>query len=238
MRTAAFTRYNVNTLDTIGSRFIEISKLNANKEIITFPLFLKLEEVYTPFHSLIKKQNFSGMGERIAELDLIRDNSYYALRSVIRGFARLKNAKGDAAEELSLLFEQAGSIDGKTYAEEDSILDKLQSLMESDDAKVHITKLKVEEEVEQLFNDHRNFKDEYIKQNDANSELRQQSSASALRKDLEQALRNYYSFVFVMKEIQPWKDIYSDLTEIIKSTKIKKHKSSEADKSNENKNDN
>jgi hypothetical protein len=59
----------------------------------------------------------------------------------------------------------------------------------------------------------------YAEQAEANADLRQLPSASAIRKNLEVALKNYLNLLTAMKSVENWKLIYADINEIVKAAK-------------------
>ncbi|MFY7845145.1 MAG: hypothetical protein ACOVQV_08475, partial [Chryseobacterium gambrini] len=54
---------------------------------------------------------------------------------------------------------------------------------------------------------------------EANADLRQMTSASAIRKDLEKSLKAYISLLTVMKGVSGWELLYSDTNELVKAAK-------------------
>lgn len=228
MKTAPFARFSVTTLETVADRTIEISLLNANESIVDSPLFTALKAAHAAYKPLIRKQTFSGMGTDIAELDQQRDRSFSSLRRIVTGYSNYDSPKGVAARGLLALFEQVGDISVANYADEDALLDNFKSRLEAPEARKQIETLGLKKEVEDLIDKHHAFKAAYMDQTDANSSLRQQASASSLRKDLENALRDFFFFVTAMRNVPPWSDIYADLTETVKSAKASLRKQAKA----------
>ena len=68
---------------------------------------------------------------------------------------------------------------------------------------------------------HLAFEATFADQSASNAELRNQSSASALRRGLEADLRVFLGFVTNMKEIPGWEIFYNDLNELAKAAKKK-----------------
>lgn len=219
MKTAPFTQFSVATLGTIADRFIAIAQLNANTAVVASPLFTVLKESYAAFEPLLKKQSFSGMGARVAELDLQRDRNFSAVKRLLSGFSNYETTRGEAARALLEHFDLVSEAIHVSYTEEDALLDKLEALLSTEQAQKQIVAVGIAEEINLLFDLHHAFKAACLDQADANSDLRQQTSATALRRDLEDALRAFYLFVIAMKKVAPWKDIHADLTEVVKSAR-------------------
>ncbi|WP_027388174.1 hypothetical protein [Chryseobacterium gregarium] len=66
---------------------------------------------------------------------------------------------------------------------------------------------------------HENFEVIFAGQAEANAGLRQMTSASAIRKDLEKHLKSYFSLLTAMKEVDRWQLLYSDTNELVKAAK-------------------
>lgn len=76
---------------------------------------------------------------------------------------------------------------------------------------------------------HEAFEQIFADQAEANADLRQMSSASAIRKGLEKNLKSYFNLLTAMKEVSGWELFYSDTNELVKAAK---NSSSGTDKEN------
>lgn len=66
---------------------------------------------------------------------------------------------------------------------------------------------------------HENFELQFADQAEANADLRQMTSASAIRKDLEKNLKTYLGLLTAMKNVPGWQLLYSDTNELVKAAK-------------------
>lgn len=66
---------------------------------------------------------------------------------------------------------------------------------------------------------HEDFEVQFADQAEANADLRQMTSASAIRKDLEKNLKTYLGLLTAMKEVPGWQLLYSDTNELVKAAK-------------------
>jgi hypothetical protein len=197
-----------------------LSEQNANPEIANHPLLLAVKVAYAPYHANIIKPTFSGMGPELAAADLQRDNCHGGLRRLLRGYLSFGDSdKGEAAKRLLALFDETGSITRLSYAEENTVLEKLIEKLGAPEAQLLIEPLGIRPEVDRLIEAQARFSELYLRQIDANSQLRQQASASTLRRELGDALRNYYGYVSAMSGLEGWKDIYADLKGLIAKSK-------------------
>lgn len=66
---------------------------------------------------------------------------------------------------------------------------------------------------------HENFELLFADQAEANADLRQMTSASAIRKDLEKNLKTYLDLLTAMKDVSGWQLLYSDTNELVKAAR-------------------
>lgn len=204
-------------LDYLGEQTIALSEKNINREIADNILFRQVKTTHEQYRRVVMKQTFSGMGEEVKAADITRDKFYSGLARIISGFSVFDGtAKQDFALFLQKIISDTGSVSGLSYAEESVVLNKLLERLSADEARNAIAALGIAEEVEKLVAIQKNFDMLFTEQLDANSGLRQQPTASGMRKELESVLRNYFALVSAMRGVESWKDIYSDLGELLK----------------------
>ena len=204
-------------LDYLAEQTIAISEINENTEIVANPVFGQVKTIYGNYHTVVMKQTYSGLGEQLAVKDIFRDNYFSNLSNIVSGFAAFEGSPKQApALFLKKIFDEAGSVSGLNYADESVVLGKVIEKLFAPESRSASSALGILAEVNMLANAQTEFNELYIEQVNANSELRQQPSASSMRSELENILRSYYALVSGMSSVQPWKDIYSDLAELIK----------------------
>jgi hypothetical protein len=212
-----FSKQSTKQLDYLGEQTIALSKKNTNQEAVGNPVFLQLETSHELYRQIVIKKTYSGIGEVLKEVDILRDRYYLNLGRIIDGFAVFETTtKSQPARVLQAMFKETGAVTGLTYADESVVIDKLLEKLATPEGQSAITQLDISAEVQLLSDTQKRFNELYVEQVDANSDLRQQSSASAMRKELEGALRNYFALISAMKNVAPWADIYSDMTELLK----------------------
>ncbi len=219
----SFKKLSTKVLDNLGSRTLELVNQTADQQLITHPLTLALNTRYNEYNAVIIKKTFSGMGISIEEADLERDRLYMALKNLISGFAAFNGTPvSNAAQSLQAIFDEFGSIRGKNYAEESVIIDKLISRLSQPEVHAAIALLGITAQVSQLTQAQTTFTSLFLSQAEANSALRMQASATSIRKELEDALRNEYGFVTAMRNVAPWDALYASLSEVVKAARQSK----------------
>ena len=217
MLSISLSKVPTKNLDYLGEQTIVLSEMNSNPDVTANPLFLQLKTTYGRYNLVVIKKTYSGLGEDLKDCDLTRDKFYSNFVRIVDGFAAFADTTKQApAQLLQKIISETGSINGLSYAAESVVLNKLIEKLSAPDAQTAITALGIGEEVAKLADMQKKFDTLYAEQLDANSDLRQQSSASTMRKELENVLRSYYALVSAMSAVEPWKDIYSDLTELLK----------------------
>jgi hypothetical protein len=207
-------------LDNLAEETLALSAQNEMKEIVTHPLFLSLKSSQELYNANVIKPTYSGMGSELAAADLLRDSYHAGLYRLLRGFATFKDTeKGQAAKKLLACFDETGSITRLSYTEETVVMEKLLDKLSTDSNKTLLNVLGIAAEVNLLSESQTDFDRLFLTQIDANSQLRQQPSATSLRSELEVALRNYFGYISAMHGIPPWNDLYTDMKELIKKYK-------------------
>lgn len=207
-------------LGTLGNRTVDYSERTAEEEITTHPLLAPVKTETERYNAVVLKKIYSGMGSTVEGADLVRDNYHRSLKSIVAGYAGFtETPKGVAAATLLQVFADTGSIYGLSYADESAVLDKFDEALELPANQAHIATIGMTDEVAAAQQAHAHFKTLFLDQAAANADLRKTPSASSIRHDLENALRNYYALVSAMRDIAPWDDLYLALVELTKAAK-------------------
>lgn len=214
-------RLSTKDLATLAQRTIASSKSGKYKITENQPLLTALEDVFAQYDAVYTKQVFSGKGKSVAEADEARDKAFSALRNFLWGYHQLSIApNADKARELYEIIKTYGTdMDRQTYSTQTAQLKKLIEDLDKSENKEKLTALGILPALEDLKTKQEAFENLFAEQSEANAELRKTPSATALRKDLEKALRTYLDFLKVMKSQPVWKDLYQDINELVKSAR-------------------
>ncbi len=217
MLSIRFSTLSTKGLAALAESCIQLTEQNANKEVAKSPLFEKIKTSYNEYNNNLIKPSYSGMGDFIRQQDIVQDRYYAASRRLLLGFAAFEGSRrAKQAQKLLKIYDRHGSPLNLTYAQESILLQKLFETLNLPENKATIAELGIEEEMELFEQAHKDFYRVYLSQIDANSELRQQPTATSLRKDLESALRDFFAFISAMRKLSDWQDIYNDLNEVLK----------------------
>lgn len=96
---------------------------------------------------------------------------------------------------------------------------KLIEALESPENQQKIALLSVITAFADMKTKHETFETVFGEQAEANADLRQMTSASAIRRDLEKNLKTYLNLLTAMKDVPDWKLLYSDTNELVKAAK-------------------
>lgn len=206
------------TLANLAERVLAVSKNEKYAVVNGNPLLNAIEKEYQPFQSLVGKSSFSGKGQSVAEADTQRDKVFAGLKLYLKacaGVPLLPNAP--LAKDLYEIFKQNDlALDKKSYADQSVLLNKLIEELEKPENKDKLKKLNLETTFGELKAKQTAFEELISSQTEANAELRQTKSASAIRKDLEKALKNYLNFITAMKDQPEYTALYTELKEVVK----------------------
>lgn len=215
------TSLSTKNLATLVQRILNSSQ-NGNYTIVAnHPLLLALNSSYLTYDGVYSKLTYSGKGKEVAIADKERDVAFGNLKAFLNGYRKLPSAVNQQdAETLYAVFKTFGlNIDGLSYSAETAQLKKLIEALEKPENIQKITNLNLTAAFNDLKTKHEAFEVIFAEQAEANADLREMSSASSTRKELEQALRSYLNLVTAMKDVPEWRKLYHDLNEIVKAAK-------------------
>ena len=215
------SKLSTKNLATLAQRLINSSKTGNYKIIENHPLLLALETSYNRYDTVYTKQTYSGKGKHVAEADKERDVAFSNMKAFLNGYRKLTSvANYQDAEVLYGVFRTFGlSLDLMSYSAETAQLKKLIEELEKPENTQRLTNLALATAFDDLKTKHQAFEVIFAEQAEANADLRQLSSATSTRKELEQVLRSYLNLITAMKDVPDWTKLYHDLNEIVKAAK-------------------
>ncbi|MDD3078459.1 MAG: DUF6261 family protein [Paludibacter sp.] len=213
------SRFQVGALGSIASGTITISHKAAYAVVANHVLLQKVEERYAEFFAVFGKKSYSGLGDSVEESDIYRDESFRGIKSILKGFSKVSDYpfRQEAIDLLNIIEQLGGEIESLNYSEENEKMDKLIAQYDLEENQEKLVKFNLTDLYSTLKTRHSAFKELFFQQNEANASLRNQGTASYLRKDLADALRNYFGLVTAMKSVDGWKELYTELNELAKT---------------------
>ncbi len=217
-----FNKISTKNLATLAERIISSSKNGQYKVVENHELLLAVENEYKPYDVVYSKLTYSGKGSEIAEADETRDKAFSSLKLFLKSYKDLPSMP-DVIEAQALydVFEQFGlDIDRMNYAEESAQMKKLIEALEKPENLARLTTLRLDTSFGKLKDAQERFEALYAIQAEANADLRTLPSASAIRRRLERALRDYIGLLTAMRNVPGWEMIYADIHELVKAATI------------------
>ncbi|RRD59394.1 DUF6261 family protein [Tannerella forsythia] len=226
-----YTELSTKVLGNLSNRTIEIvSPAYQSGVLQSHPLVDTLIATNKSYQTVVIKNTYSGLGDPVAQADLLRDKAYRSLRRMLQGMAGFKDTpRGKAAAALLTVFEETGDIYGLSYADENVVMQTLINRLDEAVNQGHLSTVVAKDEYDALKQAQAAFEAISAEQTDANSALRQKPSASGARRALHLALRDVFSLVSAMKNLPEWSDLYHDLDELIKEARQSNRKSSKGE---------
>lgn len=216
---ANISRLKTTTLSALAERLVSASKSGKYSLAITEnPLLIALETEYKAYKDLVNKQVYSGKGKEVAEADEARDEAFKAIKAYLKAFTGLTLLPhySDAVALYEVLKQNDLNLDQKSYADQSVLLNKLISELDKPENKEKLNHLNLASAFADLKRKQEVFSDLISQQTEANTELRLTKSASAVRKDLERAIRDYLGFITAMKSLPDYQAPYTELNEVVK----------------------
>lgn len=213
------SRLSNSILGSLADQTLTTSKKEQYTVVVNHPLLSALEVEYTNYIEVFGKPAFSGLGTSVEKADMQRDAVFCGMKTILLGYIKLPgfNFKQDAID-LYHTFEIRGlDINNFSYHDQSTEMDKLISDLSKPENLTKLENLHLSSHFETMKTAEADFKSIFSKQLGANSNLRQIQSASSTRRNLEAALRNYFSVVEGMKSMTGWSELHSELSELVKS---------------------
>ncbi|KFE98055.1 hypothetical protein IX39_16800 [Chryseobacterium formosense] len=217
----ALTKLSTKDLATLAQRIISNIQSGKYPVISNHPLAATMQTSYTDYDQVYTKQIYSGKGKDVATADHERDVAYTNLKAFLNGYRQLSTAPNyQSAEDLYGVFKTFGlNLDRLSYSSQTAQMKKLIEELETPDNLQKIAVLSITPAFNEIKTKHEDFEVMFADQAEANADLRQMTSASAIRKDLEKNLKAYLNLLTAMKEVPGWELLYSDTNELVKAAK-------------------
>lgn len=217
----ALTKLSTKDLATLAQRIITNIQSGKYPVISNHPLTAALQASYTEYDKVYTKQIYSGKGQDVAMADHERDVAYTNLKAFLNGYRKLSSAPNYlSAEDLYNIFKTFGlNLDRLSYSSQTAQMKKLIEELETPQNLQKIALLSLNPAFTEMKTKHEDFEAMFAEQAVANADLRNMTSASAIRKDLEKNLKAYLNLLTVMKDVQDWELLYSDTNELVKAAK-------------------
>lgn len=215
------SRLNVGKLATLSQRVIESSKNGQYKLAEEHPLLKNVEKEYEAYNRAYNKTSYSGKGMEVAQADERRDKAFMELKNFLKGYSTLSIAPHHAsAVELNKEFEKLSpKVIKLSYAEQTAQFKKLIEILDMEGFQTHFQALNILPAYTELKNAQADFESLFLTQAEANAELRNQASATSIRRALEKSLKDYFSFLTAMQDVKDWALLYKEINELAKAVK-------------------
>lgn len=217
----ALTKLSTKDLATLAQRIITNIQSGKYPVISNHPLTAALQASYTEYDQVYTKQIYSGKGKDVATADHERDVAYTNLKAFLNGYRKLSSAPNyQLAEDLYGIFKTFGlNLDRLSYSSQTAQMKKLIEELETPENIQKMIALALNNAFADMKARHENFELLFADQAEANADLRQMTSASAIRKDLEKNLKTYLGLLTAMKDVPGWQLLYSDTNELVKAAR-------------------
>jgi len=214
-------RLSTKDLATLAQRILSNIQSGKYPVISNHPLTATLQTLYSAYDLVYTKQIYSGKGKEVATADHERDVAYTNLKAFLNGYRQLPSApNAQLAADLYQVFRTLGlDLDRLSYSSQTAQMKKLIEELEKPENVQKITALSLTSGFAEMKSKHEAFETLFATQAEANADLRNMTSASAIRKDLEKNLKAYLNLLTVMKEVPGWQLLYTDTNELVKAAK-------------------
>jgi len=217
----SLVRLSTKDLATLAQRILNNIQSGKYLVISNHPLTATLQTSYSAYDQVYTKQIYSGKGKDVATADRERDVAYSNLKAFLNGYRQLPSApNAQLAKDLHGIFKTYGlDLDRLSYSSQTAQMKKLIEELEKPENGQKITALSLTPAFAEMKSKHEAFEVLFADQAEANADLRQMTSATAIRKDLEKNIKTYLNLLTAMQSIAGWELLYSDTNELVKAAK-------------------
>ncbi len=208
-------------LATLAQRTINTSESGKYSVITAHPLLADLKLKYSDYDLVYAKQIYSGKGVEVAEADKHRDLAFVTLKSFLNSYRKMLLLPNyQSAEDLYQVFKIFGlDLYKISYSSQTAQMKKLIEELEKPENSQKLKALSLEDAFTDMKTKQTDFEKLFAAQASANADLRNQKSASGIRKDLEKSLKSFLNLITAMKDVSDWKLFYADVNELVKAAK-------------------
>lgn len=216
-----YSKLTTKGLGELSQRVIDTSKNSEIEEVKNHLFLTKLQEDFIPYYAILSKQTFSGKGKSVAQADAERDKAYMDIKVFLEAYERISTLPHhtDATELLKEFSTYGKDMLKLSYAEQSIQLTKIIEALSTQEHTERLKRLGLEPSFKTLKTAHQGFKTIFDEQVKANAALREKSTASTLRKNLEKSLKRFLDLVSLMYQTGQWTPLYLQLNELVKATK-------------------
>lgn len=213
----ALTKLSTKDLATLAQRILSNIQSGKYPVITNHPLTANLQTSYTEYDLHI----YSGKGKDVATADQERDLAYKNLKAFLNGYRKLPSAPNSqlAADLYGVLKTFGLNLNRLSYSSQTAQMKKLIETLETSENKQKLTLLSLNPAFTEMKTKHEDFETVFADQAESNADLRQMTSASAIRRDLEKNMKIYLNLLTAMKDITGWELLYSDTNELVKAAR-------------------
>lgn len=208
-------------LATLAQRIIVASDSGKYDIISGHPLLSEVKTIYADYDVVYTKSTFSGKGNDVARADRDRDISFRAFKNYVNACRKMPLLPNyQLAEELFQIFLRYDlSLDKMSYSSQTARMKKLVEDLEKPENIQKLNTLSLFPTFDDMKSKQNFFEQIFAGQAEANANLRNMKSASAIRRDLEKTLKSYLNLISAMKEITGWELLYAEINELVKAAK-------------------
>ena len=216
----SFHKIKTKNLGVLAQQVIQASKSGTYKLPEEHVLLKKLEDESREYTQAYTKPVYSQKGRSVLAADAARTKAYQRLRAYLKAYGEMPLLADykDAAELYKVM--RRFDIRRMNYAEKSAEMKLLVEELEKPEHAERLKKLKLKPAFDELKALYEGFEDLYAEQASANAALRATPSATAIRRRLERALRDYINLLTAMRSLEGWDMIYGEVNELVKAAAI------------------
>jgi Fe-S cluster assembly scaffold protein SufB len=215
------SKLSTKDLATLAQRLINTSASGNYLVINSHPLINEVKSMYEDYDAVYTKPTFSGKGRDVTSADRERDLAFTNLKSYLNSYRKMNSLPNHQyAEDLYQIFKIHGlDLDRMSYSSQSAQMKKLIETLQANENIQKLMGLSLHTAFSEMKSKQNAFETIFAEQAEANADLRQMKSATAIRRDLEKTLKSFLNLITAMKDVPDWQLLYFDINELIKAGK-------------------
>lgn len=193
------SRIPVASLGAATGRVVETTKEAALADVVTDTAFTNLEQKSEAYRKSINKRKYSELTDEMVLLDKNRDSLSVGMRQYV--MSQLNSpvkAMHDAAVPVSQVLDRYVGVEVLPYGDESENLRNMIAELRASGLQANITTLNLKEWIDATEKANDDFETKIRQRGDDVVAIHEVKSASSQRRELEQALRDYFEFVHAL----------------------------------------
>lgn len=216
------SRIPVASLGATAGRVVETAKESSIPDVVNDTAFTNLEQKSNTYRQSINKKLYSDLTDDAVQLDKNRDSFSTGMRQYVKSMLNSPvQAMHDAAVVVSKVLDRYVGVEALPYGDESENLHNMVAELRAPSLQSSVATLNLKDWIDAIDKANNDFEHMILQRSNDEVVIQKVKSASSQRRDLEQALRDYFEYVHalvVIKKTEEYIDFEQKLYKVVETT--------------------